>query len=294
MGSINEKLTRIDNNISSLKNTLGISQDAKIETIEEKIIPKKGFIINEWDDNGNAINITYYGNYPTFAFAMGNTSVSENDCFIRALKNITINEANSYARWGFYKNTSLESVNFINCTENILFNSQSFYGCTNLKTVNLPPCRTLAAETFYNCTSLELSSLPSEIKTIQTNAFENCKKITIKSLPYVTHIDNAFRTCTALTQMSLKNIEIVYSGGFYNCTGLRCMWLGPKYKGTSQSFLNCINLKKIYIDQPRATVETSQGYSVKWGAANAIIICNDDEGFITQEEFDAIDWSSVE
>lgn len=47
MSSINEKLTRIDNSISGLKSALGISQEAQIETIEEKINPEKGLLITE-------------------------------------------------------------------------------------------------------------------------------------------------------------------------------------------------------------------------------------------------------
>ena len=56
--------------------------------------------------------------------------------------------------------------------------------------------------------------------------------------------------------------------------------------------------KKIYIDLPRATVEAMQYYDTKWSGdkantkTNAQIICNDDENWLTQEEFDAIDWST--
>jgi hypothetical protein len=60
-------------------------------------------------------------------------------------------------------------------------------------------------------------------------------------------------------------------------------------------FYNCTNLQKIFINLPRATVETFFGYKTFFTAnsnTTVSIICNDDADFITQEEFDAIDWST--
>ena len=61
----------------------------------------------------------------------------------------------------------------------------------------------------------------------------------------------------------------------------------------SNSFL-LSKLQKMYIDLPRATVEASSNYTYGFqgsntDAARAKIICNDDDEFLTQEQFEAME-----
>jgi len=70
MTTINEKLTRVDNNISNLKNILGISQDAEIEEIEKKINPEIGYIMKDYNESG----------YPTTLFINGITRLPQYLC----------------------------------------------------------------------------------------------------------------------------------------------------------------------------------------------------------------------
>ena len=109
-----------------------------------------------------------------------------------------------------------------------------------------------------NITSVDF---PSGITSIGDYAFDNCKSLALTSLPNsVTSIGNsAFYSCTSLTLLRIgSNIQTIASNAFASCT----------------------NLTTIYINLPRATVEAMSGYSSKWGARNATIICNDDTGWV--------------
>ena len=114
---------------------------------------------------------------------------------------------------------------------------------------------------FSNCTILALTSLPSGITKIGNNAFYDCWRLALTSLPSgITSIgNNAFYSCTSLTSLRIgSNIQTIASSAFDGCT----------------------NLTTIYINLPRATVEAMSGYSSKWEATNATIICNDDAGWV--------------
>ena len=114
---------------------------------------------------------------------------------------------------------------------------------------------------FRFCTNLALTSLPSSITSIGSSAFEKCDSLALTSLPSgITSIGiYAFNNCTSLTSLRIgSNIKTIASNAFNGCT----------------------NLTTIYINLPRTTVEAMSGYSSKWGATNATIICNDDAGWV--------------
>ena len=114
---------------------------------------------------------------------------------------------------------------------------------------------------FCSCAKLALTSLPSGITSIGNYAFNDCRSLALTSLPSgITSIDGyAFRKCTSLTSLRIgSNIQTINGDVFDNCT----------------------NLTTIYINLPRTTVEAMSGYSSKWGAKNATIICNDDAGWV--------------
>jgi len=152
---------------------------------------------------------------------------------------------------------------------------------------------------FQACIVLELTKLPSSLTSIGTYAFINCAKLAIKTIPdgVKTLPSRCFSGCSSLTQISMKNVTTINNSSAYSaflsCTGLKAVWLGSAVtsSGLGQySFIGCTNITKMYIDLPRATVESFTGYQYAFmnnTAKTGIIICNDDEGFITKEEFDA-------
>lgn len=208
-----------------------------------------------------------------------------------------ITSINNYA---FYRASETMDVIFPSTMTRI--NDYAFYLCSGIKATELPDSVTHIEDyAFYNCTGLELTKLPDKIFLIGKYAFNGASNIKIKSIPDITTIyTSSFGGCTSIIQLSLnpRTIEAdnVTTGAFYNCTGLKVVWIGSSITSISKySFYKCENLTKIFIDKPRATVEGMAGYTNAFSydtKTTDIIVCNDDEGFMTREEFDAIDWAT--
>ena len=109
-----------------------------------------------------------------------------------------------------------------------------------------------------NMTSVDF---PNSITSISNYAFINCRNLALTSLP--------------------SGITSIGSSAFHNCTSLTSLRIGSNIQTiASNAFTSCTNLTTIYINLPRATVEAMSGYSNKWSATNATIICNDDTGWV--------------
>lgn len=196
--------------------------------------PEIGFVVEEWDKDGYAIEVSIIGmkTIPRYAFYNIDTT------------------------GGSFLSAKIEKINLPESIETIGY--RSFGGNATLKKVNIPSAVTSLSSggEFYNAHALQQLSM--NIITFNKN-----------SIPWI------------------------------GCTSLFGLWLGDKLTGSSfgyQTFNDISSsVKKIYFDLPRSIVETFQGYDQsfsnnKINASN--IICNDDDEFITQDEFDAIDWST--
>ena len=100
------------------------------------------------------------------------------DC--ASLKSVTIPasvefDANSYSRTKVFQYCGLESVTI----EGKQVGTQMFFGCKQLKTVNLSEnLKVIGYEAFYNCTSLESIDIPSNVEKINSDAFNSCSSLT--------------------------------------------------------------------------------------------------------------------
>ena len=180
--------------------------------------------------------------------------------------------------------------------------SQMFYECRKLKKVILSDeVTSLPSEIFLRCSALEEMNFPTKLKYIGSSSLAGTgfKKLSLPdSVQYI--YERGMQGCPNLIQLS-------YGGGMAGTTAngtgpiarnskLKAVWLGERFtssSGTSQ-MMSCSNLKKIFIDLPRATVQTYAGYSTAWGSYCKNIICNDDEGFMTRAEFDNFDWENYQ
>lgn len=219
------------------------------------VTPTKGFTITEWDNDGYAKAIKIYGlsKIPASAFKFSSA-------------------------WGLML-SKIESYDFNNVVTDI--------GMAGL---------------FQNEQLTEVKNWGSLVK-IERNGFSYCSKFNPKVLPdSLTYLDEkSFSECSGITQISMKNVTNLMGasssyGAFYNCKNLKAVWIGSSI-GTTQRYIfqGCTNLSKIFIDLPRARVQSLGGYSYAFmndTSKTGIIVCNDDAGFITKEEFDAIDWST--
>ena len=202
--------------------------------------------------------------------------------------------------------------NFAGCTNLNMNNlpaweeipNYTFQNCENLALTNLPNTLTSIGQyAFQNCSSLALTNLPDSVTELGQASFLGCSNITIKKIPdLVTEIAQyTFMNCSSITQISMNNVEEISAGTntspFAN-TGLKAVWIGSAISGDRLSryaFRNANSLEKMFINLPRAIVEGFNYYQYAFmndTTKTGIIICNDDEDFLTKEEFDAIDWST--
>ena len=264
-------------------------------------VPEVGFVVTERDADGYATKVTVYGSeVPKNAFY--NSSATYTTWLTKNLKEIVLPENAELNMYAFHYCTSLEKINLPSNLTAIP--NDCFAGCSALKDLSLPSTITLFSDyCFRFCNSLNLTELPINTSTIGQYAFSSCKNLAIKTLPdacmYVNQ--NSFSECTSLTQISMRSISIIKGtsssgGSFYNCTNLKAVWLGGTFTSLDRYiFYKCTNLTKLYINKPRATVEAMTNYNYAFmndTTKTGIIICNDDEGFITKEQFDAIDWAT--
>lgn len=225
------------------------------------------------------------------------TTTNQQNTIMSNATSLKLNEGiTTINKHAFYRVSETLDVIFPSTLKTI--SDYAFYGCKGIKATELPDNITHIEDySFYNCSGLELTKLPDKIFLIDTYAFYGASNIKIKSIPDITTIyTGTFAGCSSIPQLSMNTRYIeggTTTGAFYNCTGLNAVWIGSSIITiTTYAFNGCTNLKKIFIDKPRATVEGMASYSNKFGATNSTIICNDDEGFMTREEFDAIDWTT--
>ena len=243
-------------------------------------VPEIGFIVKEWDSDGYPIRMEIVGmtSIPSRAFYAPSTAYKS---LLNRVQEIILPEIcttiNSYA---FYSCTVLNNINISNCTT---INSYAFYSCTNLGEISLPLATMISEYCFTNCTNLIIKSLPNleRFGSYGAKVFSACKNLKQLSMPKITGLrSNA-------TQYS------TFAG-----SGLIAVWIGSpvtQYGISNSTFDGASYVKKIFIDLPRETVEAMSNYSTAFSnntLTTDVIICNDDEGFMTCEEFDAIDWST--
>ena len=155
----------------------------------------------------------------------------------------------------------------------------------------------IPSSTLYGAFSrVQKYTLPDNVTKINSYAFsDNRSLVNINFADTITSIGNsAFQDCLLLTQFSLRGIKTLGTYTFDNNMALKAVWLGSSLTTTTTTiFRYCSKLTKIFIDLPRATAQSLTGFSTQFGRNNSScqIICNDDEGFITKEEFDTIDWN---
>lgn len=185
------------------------------------------------------------------------------------------------------------------CTQ---LNTSCFYNCKQLQTINIPnTLGKLGQDCFKNCTNLVLTELPSSVGQMGSGIFYGCSSIKEMKFNYQTNVPSScFYNCSSLKKFCGVNTTGINgsntgNSGFYNCQNLKQIWLGNKLNGNLMyrwSFASCPNIEKLYINLPRATVSSWTNYQYAFmndTSKTSVIICNDDAGFITQEQFEALD-----
>ena len=103
--------------------------------------------------------------------------------------------------YAFFGDTVITSVSFENATHLNYIGIDAFYGCTGLKTLNIPASiGAVQFGSFQNCTGLENAVIESGLTSIGDQAFMGCTSMKYIEIPdSVTSISNtAFKNCGKL------------------------------------------------------------------------------------------------
>lgn len=160
-----------------------------------------------------------------------------------------------------FKNSNIESVTLPSSVTSI--EQQAFYGCDNLKSINLSNVKSIGTEAFTNCPSLTDNIDLSSVEMISERGLAGTYFKTM-NLPKCTDIrDSAFEDCT-MQKIVLNNATNLGSNVFKNCKNLEMIY-APKVKGFD-GCSGCTNLKTVFV--PMATGITTDISS------NATIYCS--------------------
>ena len=196
----------------------------------------------------------------------------------------------------FTDNTDIETfdefVNFSNITGFNVVNRGGFAGCTNLKSITLPPYftripgdgyRTLG---FNGCSSLERVTGLNQLVEICADCFANCENLSIiLNLPNlttlgggafynsgITKIENlgsvtalerngqsghgAFHHCQSLTEVTLSNVVTLGMSTFTDCIALTKATLPNVTSIGQNSFYGCTALVEVVTSSSPVTVDS--------------------------------------
>lgn len=103
-------------------------------------------------------------------------------------------------------------------------------GCTSLREVWLPSGLTVIPdETFDGCSSLSTVHFPKTLREIRSDAFCGTGLTKFIAPDSLTAIwSYAFKDCSGLVKVDLKNVSSVSGGAFQSCTALRSVRLSDK------------------------------------------------------------------
>ena len=256
--NLSTKLLTVQNTVSGMKDDLDLPEEATLQQVESAIIPEgERLIISEYSQDGN-VKTLILKNMTTFPADLFEFTWSlppqQTDPFIDL-------------------ETIILSNNFTT-----LPNKYACFGNSKLKNFNIEDTQIQVIPQGFFCAAknLILKTLPESLVEIKNSAFCDCIS----------------------PQLSMPGIQIIGEYLFERAS-TKALWIGSSITEIKQyAFYYGVSLQKIYIDLPRATVEAMPYYEIKWSGdtastkTNAQIICNDDEDWITQEEFDATDWST--
>lgn len=142
-----------------------------------------------------------------------------------------------------FKDSNIESVTLPSSVTSI--EQQAFYGCDNLKSINLSNVKFIGTEAFTNCPSLtdniDLSSVDWVAEKGLAGTYFN-----IVNLPNCTKTgENAFDSCKA-EEIIMNKATSIGAQAFYNCSNLKTLYIPNATGLANDNFNGCTNIKLIF------------------------------------------------
>lgn len=166
-----------------------------------------GFVFNI--QNGQAVIHEYEGDAVTVEIP-------------RKLLNAELTTVDDYA---FFQNERITSVSFEKSVFLKKIGVNAFYGCTGLKSLELPESlNELGFGAFQNCENLGSVALQCEVASIPSQCFLGCKKLNGVVLPdTLTEISShAFSGCVSLSDITIPSgVTKIADDAFSGCESLR-------------------------------------------------------------------------
>ena len=136
----------------------------------------------------------------------------------------------------------------------------TFYGCSNLKEVNLPKgLETIGQTAFGGCSQLEEIVFPEGLKTIGYASFSGCSSLKSIQIPLsVTEVTMlAFSSCTALESLTFQEGETteerkIGMSAFNKCTSLKEVVLPAGMEIEGGAFGGCTSLTEYKVQEGSA------------------------------------------
>lgn len=221
----------------------------------------KGFIINEFDSNGYATDITILGFNTIPSYYIGG-SADAGRGIARYLKNVVSNDATKIGTYAFYNCISLNEANFPKVTS---IDDYVFYGCSKLKKITTDELTSIGQNAFRGCSLFELTELSDTIETIEQYAFYGCSKVALTKLPSnLTSLGSyVFQNCSALAIKEIPSgITMIGNSTFRGCTALtEVTALGNLTQVTSFAFNGCSNLTKFVMPNITSVPKINASYT---------------------------------
>ena len=140
-----------------------------------------------------------------------------------------------------FKDSNIESVTLPSSVTSI--EQQAFYGCNNLKSINLSNVKTIGTEAFTNCPSLTDNIDLSSVNRVDNKGLAGTYFKTI-DLPACESVgDSAFESCIA-QEITLNKATDLGDNAFKNCSNLETLYI-PMATSLDRCD-RCTNLQTIF------------------------------------------------
>lgn len=263
----NQNYTNIANSIRQLNGKSDLYKPRQMLNELEKLQPSRGIVYDTFDDSGNLLTATLYGD------RVGGLAYNE--------KMTTVNFADTVTeiRDNAFKGCS--SLNLTELPESIkTIGTEAFHECINLSITKLPDsCEYLGVRAFYGCDGLTSVKLNYGLKEIRGSAFGYCENLTISQIPDSVEylFVEAFEGCKTSSHIKLpKSLKYLgpYVFGFcQQLTSVTFQCIPTEHFDTSafraRNYLWDSPIKHIYVPWSEGEVK-----GAPWGAKSATVHYN--------------------